>query len=129
MGSFKDLQIRDKLIIVDRDSAMADTPSTGYAYFYTYDNKFYIKKSDGTILQFDALGDYVDYVPQDTTPSYNEGRLWYDNLTKALTLFIDSEDVKLNLGREILIRVKNTTGATIPNGSVIYPSGVDNGVI
>jgi hypothetical protein len=129
MSSFKDLQIRDKLIIVDRGSAMSDTPSTGYAYFYTYDNKFYIKKSDDTILQFDALGDYVDYVPQDTAPSYNEGRVWYDNLTKALTLFIDSEDVQLNLGREILIRVKNTTGSTIQNGSVVYPSGVDNGVI
>lgn len=122
MSSFRDLQVRDKLIVVDRSAAIADNPPTGYAYVYTLNDVLYIKKDDGSLLSFSPLGNYIDFNPI-TAPAYTEGRIWYDNVKKAVTYYNDTADVQVNLGQELLIRVINNTGNTITNGTVVYPSG------
>ena len=77
-----------------------------------------------------ALGDITsatfDYLQANTTvadPSYVEGRLFYDNTDHALSYYNDSSQMTVNLGQEMVVRVRNNTGATIPNGSATYISG------
>lgn len=67
-------------------------------------------------------GCYVDYLPI-TPPTYKEGRTFYDSTKKALSYYNDESDITVNLGQELLFRVENQTGSTIPNGAVVYPDG------
>ena len=64
----------------------------------------------------------VQFTPQ-TSPTHNEGLVWYDSTEKALSYYNDEADVTVNMGQEVLYRARNTTGSTITNGSVVYISG------
>lgn len=66
---------------------------------------------------------YVDYIPQTTDPSYNEGRLFYDNANKTLSLFDAISGTSLQIGQEQYARARNNTGSQINDGSVVYISG------
>jgi len=71
--------------------------------------------------------DFIDFTTDlDPLPEYKEGRLFYngDDDKKALSYYNDVENVTVNIGQELLIRVKNETGSTITNGTVVYPTGV-----
>lgn len=65
--------------------------------------------------------DFLDFNPQGTAPTYQEGRLYYDNVKHALTYFNDSSEVAVNLGQEIYFLVENQTGGILTNGTVISP--------
>ena len=67
--------------------------------------------------------DYIDFTTSLANPAYEEGRVFYDDTKKALSYYNDESDIIVNIGQELLIRVYNNTGATIPNGSAVYPSG------
>jgi hypothetical protein len=54
MGSFNDLQIRDKLIVIDRASVPSDNPPDGYVYLYTKDSALYMKYPDGSVIDLAA---------------------------------------------------------------------------
>jgi len=69
--------------------------------------------------------DPIIFNPQLTPPAYYEGKIFYDDATKGLALYTDIPDVTWNLGQETLVRIINKTGATIPNGSAVKPTGVD----
>ena len=56
-------------------------------------------------------------------PTYQEGKVFYDGNKKALSYYNDESDITVNIGQEVLFRIENQTGATIPNGTVIYPDG------
>ncbi len=71
-----------------------------------------------------AHSTYMDFTPQNPNPSYTRGRLFYDDLKDALSYYNAVEDITLNIGQELLIRVYNDTGDTIPNGAIVYPTGV-----
>jgi len=62
-------------------------------------------------------------------PAYEEGKVFYDNTKHALSYYNNESDVTVTLGQEHLIPVRNETGATIPNGAVVYPSGFGSGQI
>lgn len=80
--------------------------------------------------QLDAGGgDYVDFAPQAPPPPHKKGRVFYDETKNALSYFNEEQEVIVNLGQEVLIAVRNETGQTIPNGSVVYPSGVAGGKV
>jgi hypothetical protein len=66
---------------------------------------------------------YIDYIPQTTNPSYSEGRLFYDNANKTLTLFDAIQGTSLQIGQEEYVRARNNTGSQINDGSVVYFSG------
>lgn len=68
---------------------------------------------------------YIDLNPQDDAPSFREGRQWYDNHKKSIAAFVDTGDVQVNYGREILIRIKNGTDQPILNGMVVTPYSKD----
>lgn len=65
--------------------------------------------------------DYLDF-NLSALPSYNTGRLHWDNTDKTLNLDLDDGTV-LQIGQETLIRGQNNTGATILNGSLVYING------
>ena len=60
---------------------------------------------------------------------YEEGRLFYDNEKKSLSYYTDILNVEANLGRELLIRVFNDTGAALTNGTVVRATGANSDVI
>lgn len=67
----------------------------------------------------------VQYTPQ-SGPSHNEGLTFYDSDKQALSYYNNESDITVNMGQEIMFRVVNTTGEIVPNGTVVYPSGVDS---
>lgn len=69
---------------------------------------------DGAGIQFD---------PALANPAHSEGRVFYDQNKKALSVYNDSTAITHNLGRESLVRVFNDTGVTIPNGKAVYGVG------
>ncbi|HRZ18941.1 MAG TPA: hypothetical protein P5136_02700 [Methanofastidiosum sp.] len=86
------------------------------------------KSNLDTINQNMASTDIVDFAGIDVNnnlanPSHLEGRLFYDRTKHAISYYNEEPDVTVNLGQEFLIRVKNETGSTIPNGTAVYPAG------
>jgi len=67
---------------------------------------------DGHIKLLDNTG---------TEPGYEEGMIYYAN--GAFNAYIDEADITLQIGQEFWIKVRNTSGATIDNGAVVYISG------
>ena len=57
-------------------------------------------------------------------PSYSEGNVFWDGTDQTLAIQIGVDDVVLQVGQEIYIRVRNTTGSTITIGQAVYISGV-----
>lgn len=70
--------------------------------------------------------DYIDFSTS-ATPTHLEGRVYYDNTEKALTVYNDEADIGLQIGQEEWIRVYNNSGVSIPNGSPVYISGANSG--
>lgn len=67
----------------------------------------------------------VGFTPQVSTPLYEEGRLFYDDTHKTITLYPDKSNVALQVGQEVYIRVINVSGSTINNGQAVYISGAN----
>lgn len=64
----------------------------------------------------------------DTTianPTYQEGKLFYDNAEHTLAYYNDSPNITVNLGQEILIRIKNDEGTTLVDGDVVFIYGAN----
>jgi hypothetical protein len=56
-------------------------------------------------------------------PTHAEGQVFWDSAAKTLAAQLEDTDVTLQIGQETHVRATNKTGATIPNGSVVYVSG------
>ena len=83
---------------------------------------------DGTKLSTNTQGiaNYGDYTGI-STPSYSEGRLWYDSTSHALAYYNDASTAIVHIGQDIQIKVINNTGSSIPNGSPVYVTGTSSG--
>jgi hypothetical protein len=75
-----------------------------------------------------SIFNWVDFTPQVSNPTYQEGRLFYQDSEKTLALYNNRSNTLRQLGRELGDRALNNTGITITNGSVVYVSG-DNGTV
>ena len=60
-------------------------------------------------------------------PSYLEGRVWYDSTEKALAYYNDSSALAVHISQDLIFKVINNTGSTIPNGSPVYITGTSSG--
>lgn len=69
-----------------------------------------------------TVSDYTAYTPT-TAPTYAEGRVFYDSAAHTLNYYNDSSQMSVNIGQEQIVRVRNQTGSTIPDGTVVYISG------
>lgn len=66
---------------------------------------------------------YIDLTPTDPGPTQVEGRIYYDDEYKALTVYNDITGSSLQVGHEEWIRVYNNSGSTITNGTPVYVTG------
>ena len=57
--------------------------------------------------------------------THSEGRMFYHNEYKTLTVLNDISDVALQVGLENWIRVYNNSGSTITNGTPVYITGAN----
>ncbi len=55
-----------------------------------------------------------------STVSHVEGRVFYDDDDKTLSIMTDFVGTKLQVGQELYIRALNVTGTDIPDGYVVY---------
>jgi len=65
---------------------------------------------------------YIKFNPLAQTESPEEGKLWFCQQGKGLKLGI-SNTVYQTIGRQLLCRVKNSTGSTITKGKVVFVNG------
>lgn len=64
----------------------------------------------------------TNYVPQ-TAPANVEGTMYYDSDEKAMSFFTEGGNVNVNMGQEVVVRVRNSTGSQIDDGEAVYISG------
>jgi hypothetical protein len=69
--------------------------------------------------------DYQDYDNTVGAPTYVEGRVFYDPVDHTLAYYNDVAGITVNVGQEQILRVRNATGSTITNGSVVYINGAN----
>ena len=65
----------------------------------------------------------IQFTTGGSDPSHSEGQVFWDETNKTLAVHLDNSDVTLQLGQEHHVRVRNTTGDTISNGTVVYVNG------
>jgi len=65
----------------------------------------------------------IDLTPTDPGPAWKEGRLYYNDEYKALTVYNDEADISLQVGQEEWVRVYNNSGSAIPDGRPVYATG------
>jgi len=83
---------------------------------------------DGTsVLQIsvERLTDieYTDFKTDGVVPSWNRGRVFWDDSSNTLGLYNDVSDVTLQVGQEMHVRVRNLTGSDILSGQIVYING------
>lgn len=61
-------------------------------------------------------------------PTYSPGRIWYDNVDNTLRYYNDSPTDSVNIGQELNVKVRNTSGSTINPGQVVRVTGAVGGV-
>ena len=76
-----------------------------------------------TAPNFDTYTDFTAI----TAPTFTEGRVWYDSTEKALAFYNDSSALAVHVGQDLIVKVINNTGSTIPNGSPVYVTGTSSG--
>jgi hypothetical protein len=73
-----------------------------------------------------TISNYENFTPT-TAPAYSEGRVWYDSTEKALAFYNDSSTIAVHVSQDLIFKVINNTGSTIPNGSPVYVTGTSSG--
>jgi hypothetical protein len=73
-----------------------------------------------------TISNYENFTPI-TAPTYTEGRVWYDSSEKALAYYNDSSAIAVHISQDLIFKVINNTGSTIPNGSPVYVTSTSSG--
>src|SRR5690606_18205244 len=94
---------------------MADTTSVGYVP---------LPADGGDVGDYDGTGINASFYNPVAAPAHTEGWVFYDSTEKALSYYNDESDVTINMGQELVIRVRNESGGVISNGEVVYSNGV-----
>ena len=63
--------------------------------------------------------DYIDFNTGSAVPAWRSGRIFWDNVDGALSVYNAEQDVTLQVGQENWTRVFNDTGAPILNGAPV----------
>lgn len=82
--------------------------------------------STGATQANPTISNYENFTPT-TAPAYSEGRVWYDSTEKALAFYNDSSSIAVHVSQDLIFKVINNTGSTIPNGSPVYITGTSSG--
>ena len=72
---------------------------------------------------------HIDFTTGSTNPSQTGGRMFFDNVTKALSYYdVDNNLVPVAMGQQLYTRVYNGTGVQIDKGKVITITGTTIGL-
>jgi hypothetical protein len=71
-------------------------------------------------IQFDQAGEHPPSFPDQP---WKEGLVQWDRNDHTLKIFNDQSEMAIQVGQETVVRVRNTTGSLIVNGSPCYISG------
>jgi len=80
-------------------------------------------------ISSDLIGD-LDYLQWNLSPadySVSEGLMFWNADFGTLNIGMPGGNVNLQLGQELIVRCRNTTGSVISNGSVVYITGASGG--
>lgn len=80
----------------------------------------------GTQTIPDINTNFIDFGLVPEPSGHQEGRVFYDTIDKTLVYHTENPDIHMNIGREMWVRAKNTSGAVILNGQVVRISGADS---
>lgn len=103
--------------------------STGSAWGTSYSTTgsgSTVALSTAPSLSTPTISDYQAFTPTGA-PTYTEGRVWYDSTEKALSFYNDSSSLAVHVGQDLIVKVINNTGSSIPNGSPVYVTGTSSG--
>lgn len=68
--------------------------------------------------------DYIDFTTSSiTNPSFKQGRMFYDVDTTDLAYYTPVTDVKVQIGQQTVVRVKNSSGLPINKGKLVHITG------
>jgi len=90
--------------------------SSSYAETASYANDF-------TILGSITSVNYIDFNTGSAAPAWKSGRVYWNNIDSCLDVYNAEADVTLQVGQENWTRIRNNTGVTIANGSVVRLDG------
>ena len=99
--------------------------STGSAWGTSYSTTgtgTVVALATAATLNNPTVSNYQAFTPT-TAPSHAEGLLFYDSAAHSLNYYNENSQMSLNIGQEQVVRVRNQSGSTIVNGSVVYVSG------
>jgi hypothetical protein len=71
---------------------------------------------------------YIDFDTGSGTPAWKSGRVFFDNTDGCLSVYNAEADITLNVGQENWTRVRNNTGTTVTNGTVVRVTGAQGDV-
>ena len=103
--------------------------SSGHSLNFTTSGVTWMNLSSGGTLNIGVISgtSYIDFNTGTTNPSQTGGRLFFDNVSKALSYYdVDNSLVPIAMGQQLYIRVYNATGAQIDKGKVIAITGTSN---
>jgi len=86
--------------------------------------RLYFNRVDGLITKLTKGGviDYIDFNTTDPNVPHQTGRINWNSTDSTLEVDLDY-DVVMQTGQEMYARVRNQTGSTIPNGTVVGFAG------
>ena len=86
--------------------------------------RLYFNRVDGLITKLTKGGviDYIDFNTTEPNVSHQTGRINWNSTDSTLEVDLDY-DVVMQTGQEMYARVRNETGSTIPNGTVVGFAG------
>jgi hypothetical protein len=95
--------------------------SSSYALTASYADNIVVSGSISNV-------DYIDFDTSSAVPAWKSGRVFWDNTDGCLGVYNAEADVTLNVGQENWTRVRNNTGTTITNGTVVRIIGAQGDV-
>jgi hypothetical protein len=98
-----------------------DYANSAYAHANT---KF--SSSGGTISGNVTVGTFVDFTTGLSDPSYKEGRVYYDSGSKSLAYYNDDSQSYIHVGQDLVTRVWNNSGVTLPRANCVFISGTSS---
>lgn len=106
--------------ILDSVGAPIDTGFIRNQFSSAQDASFYIDSAGR--MKYLNIDSFATFAPI-STPAHAEGRMFYDNDNKTISLMDDISGTVVQLSQEQIVRARNNTGSTINDGEVVYISG------
>ena len=98
-----------------------DYANSAYAHANT---KF--SSSGGTISGNVTVGTFVDFTTGLDDPTHKEGRVYYDSGSKSLAYYNDDSQSYIHAGQDLVTRVWNNSGVTLPRANCVFISGTSS---